>query len=155
MKIFVSSVNIPIGYIRPHFPSLYWPLGASLLRYQQSFLYYGVDIWRFTVYWSLIMFGGFYIVAALIAVFNVEFNNRRHHLQPLSRKRAGTLIFGLLYVVIGSFKGFVSGAVVGLMLSAIYRAGTLSMSTWIPLSWAIAAVLFDVCSSYLTTLSVM
>lgn len=59
------------------------------------------------------------------------------------------------YIIAGLFKGFALGAVIGLLLSAIYRAGSLTMSTWIPFSWGVAQILYDICSSYLTSLIIL
>ncbi|VEU20953.1 DEKNAAC101841 [Brettanomyces naardenensis] len=58
----------PIGYVTPEFPSLHWPLGASKMKYNRAFLYYTEDVWKFCVFWSLIMMIGFYMAATVIAI---------------------------------------------------------------------------------------
>lgn len=57
-------VAVPIGYQRPAFPSLFWPLGEPSKEFNNSFLYYFKDIWMFTVAWSMIFMTGIYTVAA-------------------------------------------------------------------------------------------
>lgn len=151
MKIFVSSLDVPIGYSSPPFPSLYWPTTSP---YQSLFLYYSFDIWKFTVFWSITLFGALYFVAGLLAVVNQISNNYRHQLQKPALKSTivGCLLLVTVYLVLGLAQGFICGAVIGLLLLAIYKAGSLNMSTWIPLCWGIAGVLFNVCSLYLTSL---
>lgn len=173
MKVFVSSLNIPIGYTTPRFPALYWPLGATQSEYQQLFLYYSIDIWKFTVYWSLILFGAIYLLVGCIAALNIsmnpyrfsqygkdkpkpdksnEYNEKTKQLLPYSKLGIlNSLLVVVIYVLSGSIQGFVSGAVVGVMLLAIYKAGSLPMSCWIPLSWGIALILFNICNSYRTS----
>ncbi|CAG85558.2 DEHA2B13838p [Debaryomyces hansenii CBS767] len=153
MKIFVSSQNVPIGYTVPPFPSLYWPLGPTSSDFQSSYLYYSFDIWKFTVFWSLILFGGFYLTAGLLAVFNQISNNYRHKISnPISKGTIlGCIVLVSMYLLLGLAQGFICGAIIGLLLSAIYKAGSLNMSTWIPFCWGIAEILFNVCCSYSTS----
>jgi hypothetical protein len=155
MRVFVTSLNVPIGYTTPSFPSLFWPLGNDKPRYEALFLYFSIDIWKFTLYWSLLFFGGIYLGAGAIAVFNNLFNNYRHSVPILKLSMIGTVVILFSYIIAGLFKGFALGAVIGLLLSAIYRAGSLTMSTWIPFSWGVAQILYDICSSYLTSLIIL
>src|SRR5437763_7708655 len=55
----------PAGYTTAPFPSLYWPLhkDPSYARY----LYYNTDIWRLTLFWTLIFFTAFHLIAGLYA----------------------------------------------------------------------------------------
>ncbi|KAF8419650.1 hypothetical protein EV426DRAFT_700795 [Tirmania nivea] len=46
--------TIPLNYHRPSFPSLYWPINP--LPSQTHYLYYPTDIWRFTLFWTLISY---------------------------------------------------------------------------------------------------
>lgn len=46
--------TIPLNYHRPSFPSLYWPINP--LPSQTHYLYYSTDIWRFTLFWTLISY---------------------------------------------------------------------------------------------------
>lgn len=157
MRIFVSSQNYPIGYTPPAFPSVYWPLGPLREKYDQLFLYYSTDIWKFTVYWSMICFATVYTLVGVCACFNIVFKGLR-----LRRITNGKRSFGrkavtvaALYILSGLSQGFIVGAIVGLMLQAIYRAGSLSMSTWIPFCWGFALVLYHICSSYSFSLMIM
>lgn len=151
MRLFISSLNVPIGYSTPEFPSLFWPLGPSQQAYQNSFLYYSWDIWKFTVFWSLILFGALYIIVGTIAAISNILNKFRHKL-PIGPIELFTCLFILgFYIIVGLFKGFCSGAIIGLIISAIYEAGSLTMSTWIPLTWAIIGILYDIALSYLTS----
>lgn len=157
MKVFVSSQNTPIGYTTPPFPSIYWPLGSSQLLFDSLFLYYATDIWRFTVLWSVIFFTGVYTLVGISACFNVAFKGYRFG-KVTSAKRSymlRSIMIALLYVLSGAAQGFLAGAIVGLMLQAIYRAGALTMSTWIPFCWGFALIMYHICSSYSTSLMLM
>ncbi|KAI5949506.1 hypothetical protein KGF57_004716 [Candida theae] len=147
MTIFVSSRSTPIGYSTPDFPSIYWPLGATRPSYLKAFLYYSWDIWRFTVFWSLILSGGLYFVVGVIGCCNSILNSYRHNtLQSFKVFSCGFIL--VFYLFTGLLKGFVGGAIIGVIIAAIYQAGNLTMSCWIPLTWAIAQVLYDIASSY-------
>jgi hypothetical protein len=148
MKIFVSSQNTPIGYSTPAFPSLFWPLGADVSAYQRSFLYDLWIIWKFTVFWAIICFAALHFCSGLIAAVAVNLNRHRHKL-PVSKTTLLESVFVVGgYLFVGLFKGFAAGAIIGLLLAAIYRAGSLPMSTWIPFTWGVASIMFDICSSY-------
>lgn len=150
MKVFVSSLNVPIGYTTPPFPLLYWPFGRTEPQYSQLVLYYTRDVWSFTVIWYVIIFVSFYSVAAAISCINSAIQGRR---KDASVRRiltqmvflAGSFLVGALCM------SFVSGTVVGLLLSVVYRAGSMTMSTWIPFTWAAVGILYDICSSYSTS----
>lgn len=155
MKIFVSSLDVPIGYFTPGFPSLYWPLGATKPEYNELFLYYSIDIWKFTVYWVIIFFSGAYLLVGIASFASMNLRAYRERQIVPSKKKAFVvrLIFvAFLYLVSGTAQGFMVGAIIGLLLAAIYRAGTLAMSTWIPFTWGMALILYHICSSYSTSL---
>lgn len=148
MKIFISTLNVPIGYQTPRFPSLYWPLGATSSSFQRLYLYYSGDIWRYTVYWALILFAGLYLVVGILAMMNGLLHRYRHGMKIFRYTVVGKIVLIFAYVAIGMAQGFLCGAIIGLILQAIYKAGSLSMSTWIPFCWAIAMVLFNVATLY-------
>lgn len=158
MKVFISSLNVPIGYTSPPFPSLFWPIGPQGISFQALFLYYSWDMWKFMVFWSLIMFGGLYFITGTIAASSQLRNKYRkrdkivneNYYQFINRMPLmEAIIIVLLYTLIGCFQGFAGGAIVGLLILSIYNAGDLTMSTWIPFVYALAQVMFNVCSSYL------
>lgn len=157
MRVFVSSQNYPIGYTTPAFPSIYWPLGPLRSKYEQLFLYYSSDIWMFTVFWSMIFFFVVYGLAGVGACFNIVFKGYRLRRITKAKRSFGrrSIMVAVLYVLSGAAQGFLTGAVVGLLLQAIYRAGALTMSTWIPFCWGFALILYHICSSYSTSLMLM
>lgn len=155
MAIFISSTNVPIGYIVPSFPSLFWPIGPSRSSYLNSFLYYSWDIWRFTVFWSLLLSGSLYGIVGLMAAASSFMNKYRHNLEFGASGLATCIFIIILYVFAGLLKGFIGGTIIGIILAAIYQAGSLTMSTWIPFTWAVAQVLYDIISSYLTSLTIL
>lgn len=126
---------MPIGYVVPRFPSLYWPVGSSKQQYEMSNLYYTYDIWRFTVIWTIIMFVAFHLAAACWASL-------------MKRGVKSALLISTAYIVIGGIEGIVSGSIVGLIITGVYRAGLCSVSTWIPLCWAVVQILWIVFTSY-------
>ncbi|ODV82531.1 hypothetical protein CANARDRAFT_205040, partial [[Candida] arabinofermentans NRRL YB-2248] len=135
----------PIGYNVPSFPSLHWPLGPSREAYQNSFLYYTSDIWRFTVFWTFIMMVAFYSAAALIAVLTHYKNN--------SSKNNLKMLFTIFmtYVFVSASQAFISGSLIGVLISEIYKSGQFSMSTWIPFTCSLIVVMFNVVTSYSLT----
>lgn len=59
-----SMVSAPVGYQRPSFPSLYWPVGPKAKEFDEADLYHFKDIWLFTTAWSIIFMTGLYTAAA-------------------------------------------------------------------------------------------
>lgn len=85
-------------------------------------------------------------------------NKFRHNLKFGKRDMMACVFIVVFYVFIvvfyvfaGLIKGFIGGAIIGVIIAAIYQAGSLTMSTWIPLTWAMIQVLYDIVSSYLTS----
>ncbi|CAR24704.1 hypothetical protein ACU8KH_04576 [Lachancea thermotolerans] len=133
MKSFVTIGDVPIGYTTPKFPSLFWPINNK--RYTLSYLYYTNDIWKFTVFWTLILFMGFYTAAGLWASIS-------------HRKKASGLWIMAFYILVGGFQALAAGTVTGLILAVTYKAGLFEMSTWIPLCSAVVLILFHVSTTY-------
>lgn len=71
-------VSTPVGYQRPPFPSLYWPLGPQSIEFQESFLYNFEDIWLFTTAWATIFMCGLYTSAAALYLFTHHVESLRH-----------------------------------------------------------------------------
>ncbi|KAL2000987.1 hypothetical protein VTN02DRAFT_2365 [Thermoascus thermophilus] len=135
----MSRNRVPADYHVPPFPSLYDPVRARTSGDGEAYyLYYTSDIWRFTLYWTLILFGGVHLAAAACAVVMQWRNWRVVWPTPL--------VFG----VVGGLEALLAGSVVGLVLGAVYEAGNFMMSTWIPLIWAGVNVLVLILSSFPT-----
>lgn len=142
------SMDIPIGYVVPKFPSLYLPKGASKFKYNKSYLYYTKDSWRFTVYWSIIVIVGLYFAAAMLATLTHLYNGSkggRHN------SKRSVLFIIAVYVMMAVLQGFVAGSFVGLLLSAIYDSAQLRMSTWVPFAYSLVIGVYNVTSSYSLT----
>lgn len=155
MKIFISSLSIPIGYQTPRFPSLHLP-NIKHNEFLRSYLYYSTDIWHFTVLWCIIWWGIVYCVAGSLALVSMNRSRKAHGQSITSRRNISNCICILVtYLGMGGAQGFIVGAVVGVVLLAIYKAGSLSMSTWIPFCWGVALILYDIAASYLTSLRVL
>lgn len=85
----------------PPFPSLYLPIRP--LSDEQRYLVYTADIWRFTLYWTLILFGGAHLFVACYAV--------------VTQRRSWRVIWvvPLVYIAIAGLEGLLVGSVEGLM----------------------------------------
>ncbi|KAL8994893.1 MAG: hypothetical protein Q9169_005267 [Polycauliona sp. 2 TL-2023] len=117
-----------------YFPALYWPI--SVLPGEPQYLYTVQDAWRFTLFWTLIVFEVCHLVASGYALA-VQWRNWK-------------VIFGvvLAYLVLAGVEALMAGSVVGLLLGAVYTAGDFRMSTWVPFIWAIINVLVLILSSF-------
>ncbi|KAK4687384.1 hypothetical protein P7C73_g2742, partial [Tremellales sp. Uapishka_1] len=74
------------------------------------------------------------------------------------RKRPPLWPVFLLPVVMTSiacFVALITGTVVGFTLAAVYSAGGFSMSTWVPLLWALVLCLILITSSYSTLTAIL
>jgi hypothetical protein len=93
----------PLDYTPPPFPSLYWPIyvdpGAA------NHLYYPRDVWRFTLLWTLIVYGAFHLAAGLYAVA----------MQARGGKWRMLWMVPVVYVVVAGVEAAMAGSVVGLM----------------------------------------
>ncbi|KAF8248621.1 hypothetical protein K440DRAFT_546868 [Wilcoxina mikolae CBS 423.85] len=119
-------------YQVPSFPSLYWPIDPTAST--STHLYYTHDIWRFTLMWTIILFAGFHLASGICSFVVMP-----------SKLSLGV---PLTFAIYGCFQATMAGSVVGLILGAVYKAGYLNMSTWIPLVWSAINVLVIVLSSF-------
>lgn len=126
--------RVRINYSTPSFPSLYWPFNAQ--PGAAAYLYATRDIWRFTLLWTLIIYGVLHLSASAYAIF----------MQPRPWKMIW--LMPVVYTAVGGIEAMLAGSVVGLILSAVYHAGFFSMSTWIPFVWALVNVLVVVLASF-------
>lgn len=90
----------PDDYTTPKFPGLY--------SFKQAFnspqyLYHSRDIWRFTLFWTIIIFEGFHLAASGYAFF-VQWRNWRT-----------MWIVPLIYMAVAGVEALLAGSVVGLM----------------------------------------
>lgn len=129
----MSGSTIPVGYVTPPFPSLTFHINSP--EYEDAMLYYLSDMWRFTLYWTLIFFLSFHCCAALWASL-------------MHRKVLGGLWMLATYALFAGVQAVISGSLVGLMISAVYRAGFFGMTTWIPMVWGAVQIIAMVVRSY-------
>ncbi|KAL2019681.1 hypothetical protein VTK56DRAFT_9300 [Thermocarpiscus australiensis] len=125
----------PSEYTTPPFPSLYWPPQKSRI-----ILYKLDDMWKFTLYWTLILYGLFHLGAAGVAVL-MQVGKTRSHWTYL-------WLVPLVYALIAGFEAIIAGTLVGLIVGASYLAGGFTMSTWIPFVWGWVNVLVLLVSSF-------
>lgn len=139
-RSFVVNSDIPIGYKTPPFPSLYWPINND--KYSLAFLYNVVDIWKFTLCWTLILNGAFYGIASIIATIT-------------HKKKFRASIIIIVYLLYAGIQSMIIGTVMGFLIGAIYNSGLFAMSTWIPLCCAVAQILYDVVISYSNVITIL
>jgi hypothetical protein len=89
----------PPGYRTPPFPSLYWPVRAPSAYY----LYDETDIWRFTLLWTLIVYGAVFLAASAYAVFMQRKNWKIAWIIPI------------LFIFVGGVEAMLAGSITGLM----------------------------------------
>ncbi|KKK18145.1 hypothetical protein P175DRAFT_0483805 [Aspergillus ochraceoroseus IBT 24754] len=130
----MANNRIPINYVTPSFPSLYYPFPAQ--NVDAYYLYHTRDIWRFTLYWTLIFYQACYITVAVCALV----------MQGRSW-RIGIAV-PVLYVLIGGLEALLAGSIVGVVLGAVYEAGNFRMSTWIPILWGGVNILVVILASF-------
>ncbi|KAI9749331.1 MAG: hypothetical protein M1815_002581 [Lichina confinis] len=120
---------------RPSFPSLYWPVPgrASSATYLHDYK----DIWRFTLFWTLLVYGIVHLGAGLYAVAMQQRKSWRV-----------TWMLPLVFLLVAGLEAAMAGSVIGLILAGLYLTGRFQMSTWIPLVWALINVLVIVLSSF-------
>jgi len=124
----------PLDYVTPRFPGLYWPFDAP--SGAATYLYYSNDIWRFTLFWTIIIFEASHLAASGYAVAMQWKNWKLMWIVPV------------IYMIVGAVEALLAGSVVGLILGAVYNAGYFRMSTWIPFTWALINVLVLILASF-------
>ncbi|RMZ91996.1 hypothetical protein DV736_g760, partial [Chaetothyriales sp. CBS 134916] len=160
------STTAPLSYKTPSFPSLYWPIRASVG--EAKYLYHFADIWRFTLCWTLMTVGGAHFLVAAWAVL-MQFasalqrrvyldsgpgralspkNRRLFGENPIRQTVGWVWLIPLVYLVIGMAEAFVAGSLVGLILGVMYETGYFRMSTWTPLFWGVINMLMLVVASF-------
>lgn len=94
--------DIPAEYTVPPFPSLFWPPQASTI-----ILYELDDMWKFTLFWTLILFGLFHLGAVGVAIL-------MHGGKRISSWKY-LWVVPLVYFLIAGFEALIAGTLVGLM----------------------------------------
>lgn len=97
----MANNRVPINYEVPSFPSLYDPLPVH--HQQAYYLYYTEDIWRFTLFWTLIFYGATHLTVAGCAV--------------LTHFRNWNVIWvvPLVYVFIAALEALLAGSIIGVV----------------------------------------
>ncbi|KAL6716998.1 hypothetical protein ACLMJK_004912 [Lecanora helva] len=115
------------GYKTPPFPSLYWLVGPPNVV-EPAFLFYERDIWRFTFFWTLIIYEAAHLLAATYAVIIVWWGGR-NDVFKIGKSREGNGMIGIgrlkklkmlwmvpvIYGTIAGVEALLAGSVVGLM----------------------------------------
>ena|SRR5579862_1004025 len=99
----LAASPAPLDYNTPTFPSLYWPIYPQ--PGEASYLYYSRDIWRFTLLWTLIVYGAFHITAGLYAVA----------MQARRTKWRVLWVVPVVYAIMSGVEATMAGSIVGLM----------------------------------------
>ncbi|MCJ1270670.1 hypothetical protein MMC22_010567 [Lobaria immixta] len=94
-----SSIT-PDGYETPRFPGLY---SFQAVFRNPQYLYHARDIWRFTLYWTIIIYEGFHVAASGYAVA-VQWRNWKM-----------MWMIPPLYMFVAGVEAVLAGSVVGLL----------------------------------------
>ncbi|KAK4241730.1 protein-S-isoprenylcysteine O-methyltransferase [Achaetomium macrosporum] len=100
--------DTPAEYTVPPFPSLFWPpQDGTVILYELD------DMWKFTLYWTLILYGLFHLGAVGVAVL----------MQGGKRSSSWKYLWlvPLVYALIAAVEGLLAGTLVGLIS---YNAGS-------------------------------
>jgi Putative transmembrane protein 170 len=95
------SNQAPLDYTVPSFPSLYIPIFGNAQG--QNYLYHLTDVWRFTLFWTLILYGGVHFLVAGFAVAVQWRNWRTMWTVPV------------VYMLVAILEALLAGSLVGLM----------------------------------------
>ena len=125
-----TRTPVPANYTTPSFPSLYWLIGPHDLV-KPKFLYHVHDIWRFTLFWTIIVFETVHLLVGMYAVINVWWGGRsrqieegKEQLKGRGSKRGseGSLqkikvlwVVPVVYGIVAGVEAVLAGSVVGLM----------------------------------------
>lgn len=102
MVIGNTTQMTPEPYNTPPFPALYWFVANRAEKAQ--YLYHQGDIWRFTLFWTIIIYEAVHIAASGYAVAVQRHNWRFMWVVPL------------VYMTIAGVEAVLAGTVVGLLL---------------------------------------
>lgn len=91
----------PLGYTPPPFPSLYWPF--PIAGPQEEYLYDTRSMWRFTLYWTIIIVVGVHLCAAGYACVVQYRNWKVIWLAPVG------------FMLIGGIEALIAGNITGVL----------------------------------------
>lgn len=97
----MASNRVPINYQTPPFPSLYDPFPRR--NGVAYYLYYTRDIWRFTLYWTLIFYAASHL---LVAAFALLMQGRSWRI---------CLAVPIIYVAVAGVEALLAGSIIGLV----------------------------------------
>lgn len=97
----MSWTHVPHGYQTPSFPSLYLVITTN--SGEAQYLYYVIDVWRFTLLWTLLIYGACHVAVSLYAL--------------VVQWRCWRIMWTvpLIYVLWGGLEAVMAGSIVGLM----------------------------------------
>jgi len=148
-----TILSPPDNYTTPSFPSLYNPhaeffrgadTNSSTIIPGTYYLYYSGDIWRFTLYWTLLCYGVTFLLTGTWAF--VVFSKKSVTLAAL---------IPLGFVLVAACFATIGASIVGFVLAAVYSVGYFSMSTWVPFLWALVQIMVAIMGSYSTIISII
>ena len=122
-----KTTPVPPKYSTPPFPSLYWLVGPSDVV-KPAYLYHNSDIWRFTLFWTIIIYEAVHLTVGFYALGMVWWSSR-DGLKPARKKHngeeggIGTKVKKLrilwtvpiIYALVAGVEAVLAGSVVGLM----------------------------------------
>lgn len=111
-----GSTTLPPNYQTPSFPSLYWLVGPAHFV-DPKFLYRVTDVWRFTLYWTIIIFEAIHLLAALYGVIIVWWGGRYIKRQGKGGLKKIKVLWAVpvVYGLVAGVEAMLAGSVVGLM----------------------------------------
>ncbi|KAJ4292293.1 hypothetical protein N0V88_005925 [Collariella sp. IMI 366227] len=127
--------DTPAQYTVPPFPSLFWPPQKSTI-----ILYELDEMWKFTLFWTLILYGLFHLGAVGVALL-MQGGKRMSSWKYL-------WLVPVVYALIAGAEALIAGTLVGLIVGATYLVGGFVMSTWIPFVWGWVNVMVLIVSSF-------
>jgi hypothetical protein len=129
----------PPGYRPPRFPSLNVKTLADRTPEREHTLYYISDVVRFTILWTLIIYGVFHLGAVFVAMTVHSWTKSSWRL---------LWVVPIVYLLTAGLEGVFAGSLVGVVLGGVYKLGSYEMSTWIPCVWGAISVLVLIISSF-------
>ena len=114
----------PPDYHTPSFPSLYWLIGPPDVV-NPAYLYNWKDIWRFTVFWTILVYEAAHLLTGVYAVIIVWWGSRDDRVMGgMGRKtRSGRLLSKFsgmwtvpaVYCIVAGVEAVLAGTAVGLV----------------------------------------